>query len=92
MGAVHLPDSHLADNHLPDKYSPTLFRSYPFSVINCRENDCRASDCRANEPDPSRSEQDIFLIAQLKAMNGREITASRRLKINRVLIGEFFII
>ena len=28
----------------------------------------------------SRSEQDIFLIAQLKAMNGGEITASRRLK------------
>ena len=28
----------------------------------------------------SRSEQDIFLMAQLKAMNGGEITASRRLK------------
>src|SRR5438132_4172642 len=28
----------------------------------------------------SNSEQDIFLMAQLKAMNGREITASRRLK------------
>jgi len=28
----------------------------------------------------SRSEQDIFLIAQLKAINGGEITASRRLK------------
>ena len=28
----------------------------------------------------SRSEQDIFLIAQLKAMNGGEITTSRRLK------------
>ena len=28
----------------------------------------------------SRSEQDIFLMAQLKAMNGRKITASRRLK------------
>ena len=28
----------------------------------------------------SRAEQDIFLMAQLKAMNGREITASRRLK------------
>ena len=28
----------------------------------------------------SRSEQDIFLIAQLKAMNGGKITASRRLK------------
>ena len=28
----------------------------------------------------SRSEQDIFLLAQLKAMNGGEITASRRLK------------
>ena len=27
-----------------------------------------------------RSEQDIFLMAQLKAMNGGEITASRRLK------------
>ena len=27
----------------------------------------------------SRSEQDIFLMAQLKAMNGGEITASRRL-------------
>ena len=26
------------------------------------------------------SEQDIFLMAQLKAMNGGEITASRRLK------------
>ena len=28
----------------------------------------------------SRSEQDIFLMAQLKVMNGGEITASRRLK------------
>jgi hypothetical protein len=28
----------------------------------------------------SISEQDIFLMAQLKAMNGGEITASRRLK------------
>jgi len=28
----------------------------------------------------SRTEQDIFLMAQLKAMNGGEITASRRLK------------
>jgi len=28
----------------------------------------------------SNSEQDIFLMAQLKAMNGGEITASRRLK------------
>ena len=28
----------------------------------------------------SRSEQDVFLMAQLKAMNGGEITASRRLK------------
>ena len=28
----------------------------------------------------SRSEQDIFLMAQLKAMNGGEITTSRRLK------------
>jgi len=28
----------------------------------------------------SRSEQDIFLMAQLKAMTGGEITASRRLK------------
>ena len=28
----------------------------------------------------SRSEQDIFLMAQLKAMNGGEITASRRLE------------
>jgi len=28
----------------------------------------------------SRSEQDIFLMAQLKAMNGGEITASRRPK------------
>jgi len=28
----------------------------------------------------SRSEQDIFVMAQLKAMNGGEITASRRLK------------
>ena len=28
----------------------------------------------------SRSEQDIFLMAQLKAMNGGEITASRSLK------------
>ena len=28
----------------------------------------------------SRSEQDIFLMAQLKAMNDGEITASRRLK------------
>ena len=28
----------------------------------------------------SRSEQDIFLMAQLKAMNGGEITASRCLK------------
>jgi len=27
-----------------------------------------------------KSEQDIFLMAQLKAMNGGEITASRRLK------------
>src|SRR5690348_9174593 len=30
----------------------------------------------------SKSEQDIFLMAQLKAMNGGEITASRRLKKN----------
>ena len=29
----------------------------------------------------SRSEQDIFLMAQLKAMNGGEITASRSLKL-----------
>ena len=28
----------------------------------------------------TRTEQDIFLMAQLKAMNGRKITASRRLK------------
>ena len=28
----------------------------------------------------SRSEQDIFIMAQLKAMNGGEITSSRRLK------------
>ena len=28
----------------------------------------------------SRSEQDIFLMAQLKAMNGEETTTSRRLK------------
>ena len=28
----------------------------------------------------SKSEQDIFLMAQLKAMNGEEITASRHLK------------
>ena len=28
----------------------------------------------------SRSEQDIFLMARLKAMNGGEIAASRRLK------------
>ena len=28
----------------------------------------------------SRSEQDIFLMAQLKALNGGETTASRRLK------------
>ena len=28
----------------------------------------------------ARSEQDIFLMAQLKAMNGGEITVSRRLK------------
>ena len=28
----------------------------------------------------SRSEQDIFLMAQLKAMNGGELTVSRRLK------------
>ena len=28
----------------------------------------------------SRSEQDIFLMAQLKAMNGGEITVGRRLK------------
>ena len=28
----------------------------------------------------SRSEQDIFLMAQLKAMNGGETTASRRLE------------
>ena len=28
----------------------------------------------------SRPEQDIFVMAQLKAMNGGEITASRRLK------------
>jgi len=28
----------------------------------------------------SRSEQDIFLMAQLKAMNGGEITASQHLK------------
>jgi len=28
----------------------------------------------------SRSEQDIFLMAQLKVMNGGEITASRRFK------------
>jgi len=29
-----------------------------------------------------KSEQDIFLMAQLKAMNGGEITVSRRLKKN----------
>ena len=40
----------------------------------------------------SRSEQDIFLMAQLKAMSGGEITASRRLKRKRVLIKELFII
>ena len=31
----------------------------------------------------SRSEQDIFVTAQLKAINGGEITASRRLKRKR---------
>ena len=31
----------------------------------------------------SRSEQDIFLMAQLKTMNGGEITASRRFKKTR---------
>jgi len=31
----------------------------------------------------SRSEQDMFLMAQLKVMNGGEITASRRLKKTR---------
>ena len=30
----------------------------------------------------SKSEQDIYLMAQLNAMNGGEITASRRLKKN----------
>src|SRR5438128_12384158 len=40
----------------------------------------------------SRSEQDIFLMAQLKAMNGGEITASRHLKRKRALIKELFII
>ena len=40
----------------------------------------------------SRPEQDIFLMAQLKAMNGGEITASRYLKKKRVLIRELFII
>ena len=34
-----------------------------------------------------RSKQDIFLMAQLKAMNGGEITASRHLKKKRVLRG-----
>jgi len=34
----------------------------------------------------SRSEQDIFLMAQLKAMNGGEITAGRCLKRKHVLI------
>ena len=38
----------------------------------------------------SRSEQDIFLMAQLKAMNGGEIIASRLLKRKRVLISERF--
>src|SRR6185369_12928555 len=37
-------------------------------------------------------ERDIFLMAQLKAMNGGEITASRRLKRKRVLIRGLFII
>jgi len=40
----------------------------------------------------SRSEQDIFLMAQLKATNGGEITASRRLKKKCVVIRELFII
>ena len=40
----------------------------------------------------SNSEQDIFLMAQLKAMNGGEITASQRLKRKRALIKELFII
>src|SRR5438477_10185093 len=38
----------------------------------------------------SRSEQDIFLMAQLKAMNGGEIAASRRLKKKSVLISKRF--
>src|SRR5437773_12047926 len=38
----------------------------------------------------SRSEQDIFLMVQLKAMNGGEIIASRCLKKKRVLIRERF--
>ena len=37
----------------------------------------------------ARSEQDIFLMAQLKAMNGEEITASWRLK-RKTLISERF--
>ena len=40
----------------------------------------------------SRSEQEIFLMARLRAMNGGEITASRRLKRKRVLIKELFTI
>ena len=40
----------------------------------------------------SRSEQDIFLMAQLKTMNGGEITASHVLKRKHVLIKELFII
>ena len=38
------------------------------------------SELRETFQELSRPEQDIFLMAQLKAMNGEEITASRHLK------------
>ena len=38
-----------------------------------------------------RSEQDIFLMAQLKAMNGGEITVSRRISICWALFGNHLV-
>ena len=60
-------------------------------AINFLKNSCNCScsnkilkekfaEVREDFQALSKSEQDIFLMAQLKAMNGGEITASRHLK------------
>ena len=51
-----------------------------FLKTGCNRGCAKMIDLREAFQGLSRCEQDIFLMAQLKAMNGGEITASRRLK------------